>query len=454
MSEQHMTRNILTSPGWERLRIGLLGAAALGVFIVFSTWSGVPTGERAVPFWIGVAVLAIMVMAFGWAAWHLLLKTLPDRQTTREQPIKTSYRQAIALLLVVGGYGMSVGGFWDEIWHRQYGIPFGEDFFWRPHLLMYFSIGVTTLLAFVGLYLITRRGQGTFQQRFRANPVMGLLVLVGGLHMIVLPADPIWHAIYGEDLTAWSVPHLLLFVTFNSSLVLAAAIHMTTQAQRAWGTPRQLRFSDMLPLLLAAALSLSWNQFFTTEWDGTGGLVSTRPEWLLPVMIASGAALIGVLANHTLRVFGAATLSGVLALALRVALILLFNAENMMRVNAWVLALLPLVLIDLWYVYRRGAWVGAGIASAIGMGIMLVTIFRQFYPLAPLTNLPIAFVMVLVGSLGMSWLGATLGDYFAERHKQVEAAAAEARLPLVSLAVAAAGVAFVIFFVTTATPPF
>jgi hypothetical protein len=65
-------------------------------------------------------------------------------------------------------------------------------------------------------------------------------------------------------------------------------------------------------------------------------------------------------------VFGAATLSGVFALALRFALIQLFHAENMMRVNAWVLALLALVLIDLWYAYRRGAWTGAGVAAHWG----------------------------------------------------------------------------------------
>jgi hypothetical protein len=88
-------------------------------------------------------------------AWHLLFRPLPTGQTVREQPIQASYRQALALLLGVGGYGITVGGFWDEIWHRQYGIPFGEDFFWRPHLLMYFGIGVTIVLAFAGLYIIT-----------------------------------------------------------------------------------------------------------------------------------------------------------------------------------------------------------------------------------------------------------------------------------------------------------
>jgi hypothetical protein len=68
--------------------------------------------------------------------------------------------------------------------------------------------------------------------------------------------------------------------------------------------------------------------------------------------------------------------------------------------------------------------------------------------------------MVLVGTLGMSWLGATLGDYFAERNKQVEAKTSRLRLPLASLDMAGVTVilivlfaAFIIFFVTTATPP-
>jgi hypothetical protein len=452
MSEQGLSPNTSNLPIWGRIKAVAAGLAALILFIAFGFWSGVPSGERALSFWIGVEVLLLILTAFSWAAWHLLLRPLPLGQIVQPQPITASYRQALALLLSVGGAGLIVGAFWDEIWHRQYGTPFGEDFFWRPHLLIYFGILVAMVLALAGLYRIIRWGKGTLQQRFRANPVIGLLILVGGLLMCVLPADPIWHRIYGADLTAWSIPHVLLFVSFVAILLLAIAMHMTIQPAHAWATPRQLRPSDVLPLVMFAATFLSWNQFFTTEWDGGARFVLARPEWLLPVVIASGAAFIGVLANHTLHVFGAATLSGVLALALRFALIRLFQTEDMMHLNSWVLVLPSLALIDLWYAYRPGAHTGAGVAAAVGMGVVLLTIFQQFYRLYPITNLPIAFVMVLVGSLGMSWLGAFLGDYFAQSNKQ-GAAAAGSRLPLVSLAVAAATVAFIIFFVTTATAP-
>lgn len=453
MSQQHMTQNVIRTPAWKRAKIGLLGAVVLAFFIVFGFWSGVPAGERALPFWIGVAVLFVMLSAFSLTAWHLMVRPLPAGQTVLVQPIRVTFRQALALLLSVGQYGFIVGAFWDEVWHRQYGIPFGDDFFWRPHLLMYFGIAVTVLLAFAGLYTLIRGGQGTFQQRFRANPVIGLLVLAGGFLLYVLPADPIWHAIYGEDLTAWSIPHLLLLVSLVSILLLVTAIHMTALSRREWGTPGQLRLSAALPLLMFAAISLIWNQFFITEWDSGVRFVLARPEWLLPVLIASGAAFIGVMANHTLRVFGAATISGILALALRFALIQLFDAENIMQVNSWVLALPSLVLVDLWYVFHRGAWIGAGVAAALGMWLAVMAVFNRFFPLYPITNLPVAFVMLMVASLGMSRLGAAFGDYLAEGNQQIEEAPAGTRLPLVSLGVAAATVVFIVFFVTTATPP-
>jgi hypothetical protein len=106
----------------------------------------------------------LLSIVFNHLHWQLLFRLLPAGQTVRQQPINATYRQVLALLLSMGGFAFIVGAFWDEIWHRQYGILFGEDFFWRPHLLLYFGIAVATALAFAGLYMITRWGQGTFQQ--------------------------------------------------------------------------------------------------------------------------------------------------------------------------------------------------------------------------------------------------------------------------------------------------
>src|SRR5687768_11459416 len=100
MSVHDKLRQIFRTPD-ESIRPILLGVAALIVFIVFSSWSGVPSGERPLPFWMGVAVLAITLLTFAWVAWYLLLKPLPIGRIT-EQPIQSSYRQVLALLLGVG----------------------------------------------------------------------------------------------------------------------------------------------------------------------------------------------------------------------------------------------------------------------------------------------------------------------------------------------------------------
>jgi hypothetical protein len=408
---------------------------------------------------MGIVVMLVVTAAFGWATWYLLFKPLPQAQTVRIQPMNARLLQGLALLMGVGGFSIVLGAFWDEVWHRRYGIPFGEDFFWRPHLLMYFGFGSVTLLAFAGLYLLTRRGQGTFRQRFRANPVVGLVILVGGFLMYVLPADPIWHSIYGEDIAAWSIPHLLLTVSFVLILLLAIAVHMSTQLTRAWGSLRQLGVADVLPLMMFATMILMSLQFFTTEWDAGVRYVLARPNWLLPVVISGSAALIGTMANHTLRIFGAATLSGLIALLIRFALIRLFGVRDFMFVTGWVLILPSLLGIDLWYAYRQRTgrdyllWVGAGIAASLGMVLVLLTVFQQSYPVLPSINLPIAVGLVLVGCLGTSWLGAAIGDYFAESNKQAETTAIQSPLRLASLGVVLATAVFVVVFVTTAVPP-
>lgn len=452
MTERNLMPIGTRTPTVERIKNSVISIVVITIVGAFAFWSGVPAGERALSFWIGVIVLFAMLGAFGLATWHLLFRPVPAGQAVAEQPIMAAHRQALALLLGMGGVSIIVGTFWDEVWHRQYGIPFGEDFFWRPHLLMYFGFLAAIGLAFAGLYIIGRRGRGNIQQRFRANPVIGLLILIGALLTYVLPADPIWHAIYGEDLTAWSVPHLVLIASFVLILLLAAAIHMSAQPRREWASLRRLRLVDMLPLLMFATTSLMWNQFFIVEWDAGADFVLNRPEWLLPVLIVSGAAFIGVMANHALRTYGAATLSGLLALILRFALIQLFGVEKMMFVNAWLLALPSMILIDLWYAYRPGARFGAGGAPAVGMVVMLLTSYQQFYPLYFVTNLPVAFGMVLIVSLAASLVGAALGDYFAEGNKQAGEAAGS-RAALMSLGVVGATLIFVVVFVATATPP-
>ncbi len=130
----------------------------------------------------------------------------------------------MAALLALGSLALMVGGFWDEVWHRKYGLPFGEDLLWRPHLLIYFGLLLPPALAAVSLVQIITRGEGRLPQRLRADPGMSLLVFLGVFLLLNVPADPIWHLIYGEDISAWSLPHLVLMLSAGLLALLGAAL--------------------------------------------------------------------------------------------------------------------------------------------------------------------------------------------------------------------------------------
>jgi hypothetical protein len=323
--------------------------------------------------------------------------------------------------------------------------------------MLYFGFLVVIGLAFYGLLTLMRQGRGTFQQRFRANPVLGMLIIGGTFLMIMLPADPLWHNIYGEDLSAWNIPHLTVVLSFVMICLLALAMHMTTVPVREWRAPLRLNGTDFLPILTIAACLMIGFQFFTTEWDSEGDslILQSRPEWLLPALIAGVALLFGILLVRTLRLPGAATVAGVLALVSRALLIALFNVPEMMLVNAWVIGLLPLLAVDVVAALKlRTSW-QMSLAGAVGMIVALLALYPTYYFDFPISNVVVTAAAIILVSLGTGWVGAGFGDYLATANKQIEAetttrASASA---YVSLAIFAACLAFVVFFVTTAAPP-
>ncbi len=444
-----------------RVKFAVAAAIAISFLVALASWGGVVGRARLPAFWLGVAVLIAVLCGFAFAFWYLLVRPLPaSHKAPTAQRIKASYRQAIALLLAIASITIVVGGFWDEVWHRRYGIPFGPDFFWRPHLLMYFGFLSVSALGFAGWYIIARQMQGTFQQRFRAMPIIGLLVLLAAFLVYVLTADPLWHAIYGPDLTAWSIPHVLLIVSFTTIMLIAATIQLSLVPVWEWRRLRRITLYDVLPLLMFACVMLANLQLFTTEYDQihsvNNRILRARPEWVLPFMIGAVASLSGVLANHSLRAVGAATTAGLLALGLRYALIQTFDAE-MLRASAWMLALLPLLAIDLWYGYsvlrkRTPTWIGGGLAGAVGM-LVAYPLLTQLYPQLVIANLPVMAVMVLVASVSASWLGAQIGENVANSNKQVEEGGVPVAVPLASVGVLVVLAGFMLFFITTATPP-
>lgn len=440
-----------------------LSACALALVLALVRWAGLPDVESLPLFIIGVAVLVVMLFVVAFLAWHLLWRPLP---VGHRQPVASAlaghYRQLLGILLGIAGINIVVGGFWDEVWHRQYGIPFGEDLLWRPHLMLYFGFLLTSALAFGALLVLLRRGKGTLQQRFRADPIVGLLVLVGGFLIYALPSDPIWHLIYGEDISAWSLPHLLLSLSFSLIILLAVAILLSTAPPKTWTSLRGLAGSHWLVLLLLSFMLLVLLQVLVTEWDtGSSFVVHHRPVWLLPAILAAAAALIGVLANHTTCSFGAATVVAASALLVRFGLITAFGYDGV-SADPWLCTLAPMAALDLAYglhLRRSGRppafWLG-GLAALAGMALISFPLINRLFPYPDITlpNLPGMLLASGVGALAGAWLGVGIGDYLGTANKQghgTEAVAVRLRaLPAVALALA---LAFIVVLITTATPP-
>ena len=96
MSEERITSHRHTTAPRARINGVALSVALLGFFALFAFWSGVPDGERALAFWIGVALVVLMLMTFSWIAWYLLFRPLTVEQTIRVQLfIDARYRQAL-----------------------------------------------------------------------------------------------------------------------------------------------------------------------------------------------------------------------------------------------------------------------------------------------------------------------------------------------------------------------
>lgn len=453
------------------LRTLLIVVVAVGLFVALTVWAGIPTHVPAGLFVFGAGIFFLSTLLFGLAFWYLMVKPLPTGQEVMEyMPLPAAYRRLIAALAAISGINIVIGGFWDEMWHRAYGLPFGKDLLWRPHLLIYSGFLLISLLAGVALFLLLRRGSGTLQRRFRAQPVLGLLTLVGGYLIFAIPADPVWHTVYGEDITAWSLPHLILTISFAMIMFLAAAIQLTTVREKKWTEPLKIGASQGLVILVFAFMLIVLLQVLTTEWDVLSVVETVRktafwqrPVWLLPAIIASVATFVGIMANHTLRTYGASTMMASLAYIIRAALVTFLGVKHM-TAGGWIVALAPALALDLLYAfsifYRKSppGWLAGGLGAGLGMVVLGLPLMNRLYlyPTVDSSNLVGMLLAVLVSSLGGAWLGRRVGDYLSTANKQLETAAEGKRLLKLNWIPGVAFISVIVFivvFMATATPP-
>jgi hypothetical protein len=142
---------------------------------------------------------------------------------------------------------------------------------------------------------------------------MGLLGLLSAYQLASIPSDQLWHRIIGPDLTAWSLPHLLLILTTCAAWMAGLTMALSTAPRCPWQTLGHPTTPEVLALVLVGLSQLQLLQLGTTEWEWlaspTGGVVTIafqRPPWTYPVIVAVIGAATAHLALYATRRAGAA----------------------------------------------------------------------------------------------------------------------------------------------------
>src|SRR5215510_3751451 len=343
--------------------LGMVMFALPGVVLADS--GGQLRAPSSAPLWPGIVVLGGIMLLFAGLGWWLYVSPINEPAPAIDTgPPALRNRRIIGGLACVAGLSLAVALSWDELWHRIYG-GFGDDFLWPPHLLLYGSFLLAAVFAAFGLSIALLRHTGSIRRRIRSEPAMSLLGLVSLYEVASLPSDQIWHAIYGKDITAWSLPHLFIFGTAALMFLMACALLMSGRRDTQWESIRHLKARD-LPVVLLVSLA-TWIALIIGvveyEWRFNPGVAHAsaaaptfagRPGWAYPVVVLAIGILMSHFALHILRKPGVATFSAVLVLVGR----LLYAAVGATAlppgpaIISHAALVIPAIALDLWYAWR------------------------------------------------------------------------------------------------------
>lgn len=445
---------------WTRAqRIGVpLGVLFILVCIVY--WGGTAT-----PGWLfglGVAVLIASMLGFGLFLYWLLFAPMKSAVIAKPNPV---LRQLGAIAVLVSATQMTFATAWDEAWHRRYGV--GNDFLWMPHILIYSSFAICSLLASAGMVYLVLRGQGSLRQRARSEPLVALVAFSSLFLLFSAPSDLLWHRIYGLDITAWSLPHITLMIGFVGLVLCGATLALSSAPNADWQGIRGIRLNEWLMLWLCGAALMFLLQFGTTEWENITssrlelGLFRLtvfwqRSEWLFVAALLGLTGFIGAFAQNATRRIGVATLvGGFLILQRTFGLLLIGGFDLGMTLRAHGLALMALIALDsVAYWRKNGAWrwQAAVLSGAIALTLGLIGIWQVM--VYPRVNVETIVGHVLAGGLawlGFTYVGALLGSSVASLTKLETVRVVW--LPRLTVAALTGVLAILVVSIISAVPP-
>lgn len=386
-----------------------IGSVAIGM-AVLGYWAGLPRHLSPSVFLGGLLFFIVLSVLFLGAGWFALLRPIATPIPQRTAP---TWQPLLGVLLAIANINLVIGGFWDEVWHRSFGLPFGKDLFWAPHWLIYTGFLAALLVGGWAFGWLARQPAASWSVRTRQYPLLTLLILQAAFLLYALPADPIWHNIYGSDLSAWSLPHLILLASIVSIGLLGIAF---------WGVAARVVRHNWLATFILAALLLQCLQIFVTDWESiqhqstASSQLLSRPIWFLPFLLSLAAHWVGSLAQKLTNPPGALK-TGLLALLVRAALILVFRAQ-MQGIRPLVACLPILFALDIsawaaarWAKNPRQVLLYRLLGSAFGvLGLLWVMSALYSYPLILPTNAGLFWGTSLFAALWGMASGSYIGD--------------------------------------------
>jgi hypothetical protein len=234
----------------------------------------------------GLIFSTVAIGGIGLLAWWLFVSPVSASSKTA-LPVSARTSRTFGLLIALGVFLISVGGYWDASEHVVTGIiPGGEDFLWPPHLMLYAGFLLSFVVAVAGLVALAKPNLAVDIRDprlwVRRSPYVGATVLAAGYGLLSVPGDAIWHEIYGIDLTAWSPPHVFLLAASVSTVICAIGLLLQSRAHE----KGRSGFSLFILLLLAVMLNETY-LIGVIEWEirTVSRLVLERPVWLYPVIL-------------------------------------------------------------------------------------------------------------------------------------------------------------------------
>jgi len=268
----------------------------------------------------GFLMVGTIILVFGSITWWLYFSPLKQRVEPDNSDAAWRRRRIVGGLMVGSSVLFVAGTIFDTLWHMWLG-GFGNDFLWFPHQLIYGSFLIDMLVAGSVLVSILRR-PGSVRANARREPALGMAALASAYAVFSTPSDLLWHRIYGLDLTAWSLPHMLLVSMFM--VMVIAAIRLLTSSRK---PGEQSRFVRIGTFILTGCLTIGPVVLIIPEYQFGDATGLDRPGWVYPMLVylfsLCGSVLIAsltkqkwsatiltlmILAEHAILIFGSVTL--------------------------------------------------------------------------------------------------------------------------------------------------